>query len=69
MAELARRQHGVVGRGQLLGLGMGRRAIDGRLQRGQLHEVFRGVYVVGARRISRRGRWMAAVLAAGRERC
>jgi very-short-patch-repair endonuclease len=46
-------------------MGMGRRAIVGRLERGQLHEVFRGVYVVGARRISRRGRWMAAVLACG----
>jgi very-short-patch-repair endonuclease len=44
---------------------MGRRAIVGRLGRGQLHEVFRGVYVVGVRRISRRGRWMAAVLACG----
>jgi very-short-patch-repair endonuclease len=30
-----------------------------------LHEVFLGVYVVGVRRISRKGRWMAAVLAAG----
>jgi hypothetical protein len=44
---------------------MGRKAIDGRLQRGRLHEYLRGVYVVGARRISRKGRWMAAVLAAG----
>jgi hypothetical protein len=65
MAELARRQHGVVARRQLLEMGMSRRAIGGRLQRGQLHEVFLGVYVVGSRRISRRGRWMAAVLAAG----
>lgn len=44
---------------------MGRRAIVGRLKRGQLHEVFRGVYVVGVRRISKRGQWMAAVLACG----
>lgn len=65
MAELARGQHGVVARRQLLGLGMSERTIDGRLARGQLHEIFRGVYVFGARRISRRGRWMAAVLAAG----
>jgi very-short-patch-repair endonuclease len=55
----------VVSRRQLLALGMGRRAITGRLERGQLHEVFRGVYVVGVRRISRRGRWTAAVLACG----
>jgi very-short-patch-repair endonuclease len=65
MAELAKAQHGVVARQQLLGLGMSGRAIDGRLGRGQLHEVFRGVYVFGSRRIHRRGRWMAAVLAAG----
>jgi very-short-patch-repair endonuclease len=44
---------------------MGRKAIVGRLERGQLHEVHRGVYVIGVRRISTRGRWMAAVLAAG----
>jgi hypothetical protein len=65
MAELARRQHGVVGRRQLLALGMSGRAIEGRLRRGQLHEVFRGVFVFGARRMNRSGRWMAAVIAAG----
>lgn len=64
-AELAQRQHGVVSRRQLLAIGMGRRAIAGRLDRGQLHVVHRGVYVVGVRRISKRGRWMAAVLACG----
>src|SRR3954447_25116381 len=62
VAELAQRQHAVVSRRQLLAVGMGRRAIAGRLDRGQLHEVFRGVYVVGVRRISKRGWWMAAVL-------
>lgn len=65
VAELARQQHGVVARRQLLGLGMSGRSIDVRREHGQLHEVFRGVYVVGSRRISRSGRWMAAVLAAG----
>jgi hypothetical protein len=65
MTELARRQHGVVARGQLLELGLSRKGVVGRLERGLLHEVFLGVYVVGARRISRRGRWMAAVLAGG----
>lgn len=44
---------------------MGRTAIEGRFQRGLLHEYFRGIYVFGARRISRKGRWMAAVLAGG----
>jgi very-short-patch-repair endonuclease len=65
MAELAKRQHGLVARRQLLALGMSGRAIDGRVGRGQLHQVFRGVFVYGSRRISRKGRWMAAVLAAG----
>ena len=62
MARLAQRQHGVVARRQLLELGMSGRAIERRLQRAQLHEVFRGVYVFGARRISRKGRWIAAVV-------
>lgn len=65
VADLAQRQHAVVSRRQLLALGMGRRTIVGRLERGQLHEVFRGVYVVGVRRISTKGRYMAAVLACG----
>lgn len=49
----------------MLGLGLSRRAIAGRVERGLLSEVFLGVYVYGARRITRKGRWMAAVLAAG----
>lgn len=65
MAELARRQHGVVARRQLLEIGLGRVAIVERLKHGYLHEVHRGVYVVGSRRISRKGMWMAAVLAGG----
>jgi very-short-patch-repair endonuclease len=65
MARLARRQYGVVARRQLRGMGFSDRAIDRRLERLQLHEVFRGVFVFGSRRISRKGRWMAAVLASG----
>lgn len=49
----------------MVGLSFSRRAIAGRVERGLLSEVFLGVYVYGARRITRRGRWMAAVLAAG----
>lgn len=67
MEELARRQYGVVGRRQILDLGMSRNAIATRLERRSLHEVHLGVYVVGTRRLSRRGRWMAAVLAGGEE--
>jgi very-short-patch-repair endonuclease len=65
MARLARRQHGVVGRRQLLAIGFSARTVDVRLERLQLHEIHRGVYVFGPRRISRKGRWMAAVLASG----
>jgi very-short-patch-repair endonuclease len=65
IARLAKDQHGVVARWQLLAMGMGSGAIDVRLDRGQLHELHRGVYVVGVRRVTRSGRWLAAVLAAG----
>lgn len=65
MARLARGQDGVVARRQLRSMGFSNRAIDRRLERSQLHEVFRGVFVFGSRRISRKGRWMAAVLASG----
>lgn len=65
IAELARRQHGVVSRSQLLEAGMGRRALEARIDRGNLHRLYNGVYKVGYRRISRKGRWMAAVLASG----
>jgi hypothetical protein len=65
VADLAGRQHGVVARWQLLRMGVGRRAIEGRLEARRLHPVHRGVYAVGHRALSREGRWMAAVLAAG----
>jgi len=65
MAALAGRQHGIVARRQLAALGMSREAIATRLGRRHLHEVHRGIYIVGVRRITQRGCWMAAVLAAG----
>ena len=65
IAELAARQHGVVARAQLLAAGVARRAIDGRIARGLLHPLHRGVFAVGHRRVSRDGWWMAAVLAGG----
>jgi predicted transcriptional regulator of viral defense system len=63
--ELAGRQHGVLTRSQLLGLGMGSRSIEHRLKSGRLHRVLRGVYAVGRPDLTERGRWMAAVLACG----
>src|SRR3954467_15664592 len=65
VAELAARQCGVVARTQLLAAGVSRRAIDGRIARGLLHPLHRGVFAVGHRRVSRNGWWMAAVLAGG----
>jgi hypothetical protein len=65
IADLAERQHGVVARRQLLGLGLGRGAIRRRLDAKRLHLIHRGVYAVGHRRLSRLGWWMAAVLACG----
>ena len=67
MALLAYRQHGVVARRQLLALGLTRTQIEGRLARGHLHRVHAGVYAVGHRRLTRYGRWMAAVLANGEQ--
>ena len=55
----------MVGRRQLLDLGLSERAVEHRVTTGQLHLVARGVYAVGHRRISSLGRWMAAVLASG----
>src|SRR4051794_35594732 len=65
IAKLAGRQHGVVARDQLRDLGFGAKAIDHRVARGRLHVIHRGVYAVGHRSLSPRGRWMAAVLACG----
>jgi len=65
IAALAQRQHGVVSRGQLAGLGLGRRAIGHRLECGRLHVLHRGVFAVGHRALSREASWIAAVLAVG----
>jgi predicted transcriptional regulator of viral defense system len=66
IAALATRQHGVVEYRQLLALGLSRQSIDHRVRAGRLHRIHRGVYAVGHRRLTQRGRWMAAVLAGGK---
>src|SRR3954452_15182286 len=62
---VARRQHGVITRGQLIALGYGPRSIEHRVARGRLHLIHRGVYAVGRPDLTQHGRWMAAVLACG----
>jgi len=63
--DLTRHQHGVVTRAQLLDLGMMPSAIRGRLERGQLHRLWVGVYAVGRPDVGRLGRFKAATLACG----
>lgn len=65
ISRLAETQNGIVARRQLLAMGIGARAIEGRLDRGVLHPVHRGVYAVGHRLLHPKGRWTAAVLAVG----
>src|SRR3954466_10603179 len=65
ISRLADEQHGVVGRWQLLREGWSEEEIDRRLRKGRLHQLHGGVYAVGHRVVSREGRWIAAVLAAG----
>jgi very-short-patch-repair endonuclease len=62
---LARRQHDVVARWQLLKLGFRPDAIKHRVSKGRLHPVAWGVYAVGTPHLTRYGRWMAAVLSCG----
>ena len=62
---LARAQHGVVTRAQLLDAGLSRAAIEHRVQRGRLHCLYPAVFVVGRPELTQQGRWMAAVLACG----
>ena len=65
---LSRRQHDVITRDELLGLGFTDKAIKHRLERGRLHPTpWRGVYVVGRPGLTRLGFLMAAVKACGEE--
>ncbi|MBK5232347.1 MAG: type IV toxin-antitoxin system AbiEi family antitoxin domain-containing protein [Thermoleophilia bacterium] len=67
VAGLAGRQHGVITRKQALEAGLPPELIASRVRKGWLVLVFRGVYAVGLAMLDRRGRWMAATLAAGPE--
>jgi hypothetical protein len=65
IAALASRQHGLVTRGQLLGLGLGESAIVYRCRNGRLFRVHLGVYAVGRPPATPVERAAAAVLACG----
>ena len=65
MALLAGGQHGIVCRWQLLALGMSRDQVQDRVAGSQLHQIHRGVYAVGHRKLTLKGVWMGAVLACG----
>ncbi|CAN5450947.1 DUF559 domain-containing protein [soil metagenome] len=61
----ASRQNGRVGRWQLLGAGVSRKVIEGRIRCGLLIPIFPGVYAVGHRDRGNLGAWSAAVLLGG----
>ena len=65
IANIARRQHGVVSTEQLQRGGIGPNARTVRVKAGRLHRLHRGVYAVGHTSVSFEGRCMAAVLALG----
>lgn len=66
IAALAEAHYGVVARRQLLAMGLTKTQIDRRIRARRLHAVHRGVYAVGHPVLTVEGRWMAAVLVAGR---
>jgi len=63
IGDLAERQHGVVSRRQLRGLGIGDSTITLRIASGYLRPLFREAFAVGHGAITRQGRMLAAVLA------
>jgi very-short-patch-repair endonuclease len=65
VGRIAGRQHGVVTAAQLAEAGIDKDGMAWRVRTGRLHRLHRGVYAVGHRSLSWRGRWLAAVLAAG----
>ena len=67
IAAVAASQHGVIGHSQLAALGLSRESIQRRVRSGRLHRIHQGVYAVGHKRLTQRGRWMAAVLAGGED--
>lgn len=65
LAETATRQSGVISLDQLAEAGVSPRSASRRNEKGSLHRIHRGVYVVGHRSVSRAARLRAALLACG----
>lgn len=65
IAAIAAGQHGVIDLEQLRAAGLGVGAINSRVRAGRLHRLYSRVFAVGHTRLSREGRWLAAVLALG----
>jgi very-short-patch-repair endonuclease len=65
LAALARRQQAMVSHVQLKELGLGASGIAKRARSGRLSRMYRGVYHAGHGPPTRKGRFMAAVLACG----
>jgi very-short-patch-repair endonuclease len=63
LADLARRQHGVVSARQLAELGFPPQTLARWVKDGRLHRLHRGVYAVGHEALTWEGRLLAAVLA------
>lgn len=62
---LARAQHGVITRIQMLALDFTNAEIRHRIARGRLRRIYPGVYAAGQLDLTQEGRWIAAVLACG----
>ena len=65
LADLARRQYGVVDHRELAACGLSSTTVARWTGEGRLHHVHRGVYAVGHSSLTGHGRWMAAVKACG----
>jgi hypothetical protein len=63
--QLAEKQHGVIAHRQVLELCEGKGLALRRREGGLLISLHQGVYALGHQRLTREGRWMAAVLACG----
>jgi Protein of unknown function (DUF559)/Transcriptional regulator, AbiEi antitoxin len=65
LERFARVRDGIVTTAELRGFGVGKDAVTQRVANGRLHRIHQGVYVLGRRAVSQRGRWRAAVAAYG----